>query len=223
MITLEFHAHTNYSRDSLMTPESLLAACRRKGIDRLVVTDHNLIEGGLRAGELDPGRVIVGEEIMTTDGELLAAFVREQVPAGLQPLEAIARLRAQGAFISVSHPFDAFRKGGWTLAGLQEITPLVDAIETFNARCIMPDFNRHAQDFARQWGLLGTVGSDAHVPWEVGMATLLLPDFHDPDSLRQALSQAQPRLTHSPFWIHLTSRYAKWVKKIRQENRKRPR
>ena len=219
MITLEFHAHTIYSHDSLMSPESLLAACRRKGIGRLVVTDHNLIEGGLRARELDPERTIAGEEIMTTDGELLAAFVHERVPAGLPPLEAIARLRAQGAFISVSHPFDSFRKGGWSLAGLQEIAPLVDAIETFNARCTLPAFNKQAQDFARQRGLLGTVGSDAHVPWEVGRASLLLPDFHDPDSLRQALAEAETRLSLSPFWIHLTSRYAKWVKKISRGKR----
>jgi predicted metal-dependent phosphoesterase TrpH len=218
MIRLEFHCHTIYSKDSLLAVPRLLDVCRRKGIDRLVVTDHNTIAGALRAKEMDPELVVVGEEIMTQDGELLAAFVQEQVPPGLAPLEAVKRLREQGAFISVSHPFDSFRKGGWSLPGLLEITPLVDALETFNARCILPDFNRQAQAFARQHSLAGTVGSDAHVAAEVGKATLLLPDFRDAEGLRMSLPEAQTRVSLSPPWIHITSRYAKWKKK-RLENR----
>ncbi len=112
-INLEFHCHTCASQDSLTTPEELVAACRRKGIDRVVVTDHNTIAGARSAQALDPELVIVGEEIMTTRGEILAAFVREEVPRGLSPQEAIQRLKDQGAFISVSHPFDSFRSGGW--------------------------------------------------------------------------------------------------------------
>jgi predicted metal-dependent phosphoesterase TrpH len=157
---------------------------------------------------MDPQRVIVGEEIMTREGELLAAFVQEAVPAGLPPLEAIARLRAQGAFISVSHPFDIFRSGHWRAAALLEITPLVDAIETFNARCWLPRFNRRAAAYARQHHLLFTVGSDAHAAVEVGMATLRLPPFHDAATLKAALAQAEVEARLSPPWVHLFSRYA---------------
>jgi hypothetical protein len=213
MKRLEFHCHTVYSKDSLMSLQNLLENCRRKGIDRLVITDHNTIAGAVRAREMDSELIIVGEEIMTQDGELLAAFVQEQVPPGLPPMEAVARLREQGAFISVSHPFDRFRKGGWSLTGLLEIAPWVDALETFNARCILPDSNRQAQAFARQHGLPGTVGSDAHVTAEVGKATLLLPDFSDAEGLRRSLPEAQAQVSLSPPWIHITSRYAKWKKK----------
>jgi predicted metal-dependent phosphoesterase TrpH len=216
MLTIEFHCHTVFSKDSITSPEHLLATCKRKGIDRVVITDHNNIAGAQRCKELDPQRIIVGEEIMTTDGELLAAFVQEEVPKGLPPLEAISRLREQGAFISVSHPFDAWRKGGWSLAGLKAIVPLVDAIEVFNARCISPDYNSLAQAFARQHDLLGTVGSDAHAALELGRATLLLPEFNDPASLKIALRQAQRRVRISPPWFHMISGYARWVKSLRR-------
>ena len=83
MRSVEFHCHTIYSKDSLTTPERLVKACRRKGIDRVVVTDHNTITGARAAQALDPELVIVGEEIKTTRGEILAAFVTEDVPAGL--------------------------------------------------------------------------------------------------------------------------------------------
>lgn len=210
---LETHCHTIYSRDSLHTPASLVATCARKGIDRVVVTDHNTIDGALAAQRIDPQRVIVGEEIMTTQGELLVAYVKECVPPGLSPEETIAILRAQGAFISVSHPFDETRKGAWKPENLLRIAPLVDAIETFNARCISPDYNRKAAAFACQYGLHGTAGSDAHTAFELGRAVLSLPDFHDAATLRQALAQAEPRTRLSSPLVHFTSRYAVWYKK----------
>ena len=214
MLRVEFHCHTIYSKDSLLPVEKLLATCRRKGIDRVVITDHNKTEGAFRARELDPERVIVGEEIMTTKGELLVAFVKDRIPPGLPPLEVIAQLREQDAFISVSHPFDVMRKGHWELADLEEIVPLVDAIETFNARCFSDKHNQQAQDFAKEKGILGTAGSDAHAAFELGRASMVLPEFHDADTLRTALAQVEYRVSMSSPWVHFTSRYATMRKKI---------
>ncbi|HEX8993109.1 MAG TPA: PHP domain-containing protein [Anaerolineales bacterium] len=214
MLRTEFHCHTVYSKDSLTPPARLVDACRRKGIDRVIVTDHNAIGGAREAQALDPERVIIGEEIMTTRGEILAAFVREEVPPGLSPHETIARLRAQGAFISVSHPFDEMRAGGWAKPDLLEITPLVDAIEVFNSRCILPEFNRQAREFAEQHALAGTVGSDAHATFELGRSVLLLEPFTDADQLRKVIRTAISKTRASPPWFHLVSRYAKYRKQI---------
>jgi predicted metal-dependent phosphoesterase TrpH len=214
MLRVEFHCHTYYSKDSLLHPQRLLDACRDKGIDRVVITDHNNNLGGLHAQRLDPTRAIPGEEVLTTAGELLAFFVTEEVPRGLSPKEAIDRLRDQGAFISVSHPYDVVRSGHWEEKDLLEILPLVDAIETFNARCMKASYNRQAQAFAQQHGILGTSGSDAHVAYELGRATLMLPDFHDAESLRKALPQARAETRLSSPVVHFTSRYAVWRKKM---------
>jgi predicted metal-dependent phosphoesterase TrpH len=213
MLRVEFHCHTIFSKDSLTTPEKLLETSRRKGIDRVVITDHNRTGGALQAKALDPQRVIIGEEIMTSAGELLAAFVQEELPAGLAPMEAIARLREQGAFISVSHPFDHLRSGHWKPADLLEIAPHVDAIETFNSRCMWPSFNTRAQAFAQAHNLPGTAGSDAHAPSELGRATLLLPEFSSAESLRAVLRLGEPRLALSGPWVHFYSRYAVWRKR----------
>jgi predicted metal-dependent phosphoesterase TrpH len=212
----ETHCHTRYSRDSLTSPTALVDTCLCKGITRIAITDHNTTAGALEAQRYDREHVIVGEEIMTTVGELLAFFVREEIPAGLEPLEAIRRLRDQGAFISVSHPFDTARKGHWPLAALEQIAPHVDALETFNARVLSAETNRLAQDFAQRHNLPGTAGSDAHTLRELGRAVVRLPAFNDPNSLRQALPQArfQARLS-SPF-VHLSSRWAVWVKNRRE-------
>ncbi len=215
MLRLEFHCHTHHSRDSLVDPASLLAACMRKNIDRVVVTDHNIISGAMECQQIDPQRVVVGEEILTQGGELLAAFVKERIPPGLTALETIDILRQQGAFISVSHPFDRMRKGHWELSDLLAIAPLVDAIEVFNSRCFDPSANKRAHEFAREHGLLGTVGSDAHTTFELGRALLVLPNFHDASSLKESLKQAQSITRMSSPWVHFASRYASWVKSWR--------
>lgn len=214
MERVEFHCHTIYSKDSLTTPRKLVETCRQKGIDRVVVTDHNTIDGALAAREIDTQRVIVGEEILTQGGELLAAFVSEWVPPGLPAMETIDRLRQQEAFISVAHPFDRTRKGHWEMADLLEILPHVDAIETFNARSMKPSYNDQARDFAREHNIHGTAGSDAHTTFEVGKATMLLPDFADAEGLRRAMGSAQYDVSWSPPWIHFSSRYAVWWKKL---------
>ena len=82
-IKLEFHCHTHASKDSLTRPADLVSAARRKGIDRVVVTDHNSIAGALEAQTIDPELIIVGEEIMTDRGEILAAFVQEEIPVNV--------------------------------------------------------------------------------------------------------------------------------------------
>ena len=213
MVKAEFHCHTCNSKDSLLSIQDLLITCQSKGLQRVVITDHNDIQGAVEANALDPHRFIVGEEIMTQQGELLGYFLKEQVQAGLSPMETIKILRSQGAFISVSHPFDDFRSGHWSSENLMNIVPYIDAIEVFNSRCLFRRFNTRAKNFAQEHALLGTVGSDSHYAGEVGSATLSLPDFNDAASLKDALATAQPHLKLSSPWVHFYSRQAAWQKK----------
>lgn len=214
MLRVEFHCHTAASKDSLTHPRDLVETCLRRGLDRVVITDHNTIAGARAAQKLDPVLVIVGEEILTTRGEILAAFVTEEIPAGLTPNETIRRLKEQGAFISVSHPFDRFREGGWREGDLLEILPHVDAIEVYNSRCMVPQFNRAAQRFAEKYDLAGTVGSDAHAAFELGRSVLWVEQFDSPEQLRAVIRNGIPQVRWSPPWFHLSSRYATFWKKI---------
>jgi predicted metal-dependent phosphoesterase TrpH len=214
-LKLEFHCHTIFSKDSLTHPIDLVKTSRRKGIDRVVVTDHNTIAGARAAQAIAPELVIVGEEIMTTRGEILAAFVSEEIPKGLTPEETIRRLKDQGAFISVSHPFDRWRSGHWHEEDLLEILPQVDAIEVFNSRCMLPQFNQEAQQLAERHDLAGTVGSDAHAAFELGQSLMVLEPFESSDELRKVIRKGTPRVRRSPGWVRLISRYAVLYKMLK--------
>lgn len=211
---VELHSHTLWSKDCIVSVETILDLCQQRGIDRIAITDHNTAEGALRMQEIAPDRIIVGEEIMTTQGELLGYFMRETIPAGLSPEETIRRLRDQGAVISVSHPFDRLRKGAWQEADLLRIIDQVDAIETFNARCMFSADNDRAQLFARAHGLIGTIGSDAHSRVEYGRALARMQPFNNADEFRRALKSIEHLPRYSSWWVHVSSKTAKWQKKL---------
>ncbi|MCH7587139.1 MAG: PHP domain-containing protein [Chloroflexi bacterium] len=213
-IRVELHCHTYFSKDSLIDPEALLVLCRTRGIDRIAITDHNAIDGALLAAEIDPRRVIISEEIMTTQGELLAYYVKQHVPPGLPPMEAIAQLREQGAVISIAHPFDVRRSGAWKINHLAAILGHVDAIEVFNGRSWSQSANRSAASLAEEHQLLQTAGSDAHGYMEVGRTYLELAPFNGPDEFRISLRQSKIRRHRSSALVHIISGYATLRKKL---------
>jgi hypothetical protein len=196
-----------------MTIAEYLRAAHRSGLQRIAVTDHNTVAGALAAARREPDFVIPAEEVKTTQGELLGYFIGETVPRGLEPEAAIARLREQGAVISVSHPFDRLRSGAWKQADLERILPLVDAVEGFNARCLFAEDNRRTAVFAAAHRIPVTAGSDAHIAYELGWAGLELQAFDGPESFKNALATARPFGRLLPFWVHFFSTYAKWKRK----------
>lgn len=211
---VDLHSHTLWSKDCLMSFETIIRLCQKRGIDRIAITDHNTAEGALAMQKLAPDLVIVGEEIMTPQGEILAYFVQESVPAGLSPEETIRRLRDQGAVISISHPFDRLRKGAWQEKDLLRIVDKIDAVEIFNARCLFPQDNQRAFEFAQKHGLLGTAGSDAHSVLEYGRAMTQLSPFEGASDFLAALREAGYVKRLSPYFVHINSKAAKWSKKL---------
>jgi len=99
------------------------------------------------------------------------------------------------------------------LEELKKIAPLVDAIEVFNSRCLNNEHNRLAANFAKEYSLLATVGSDAHSSYELGRSTLVLPDFKDAEELKKSLTNATQDLQLTPYWVHFVSTWAKLKKK----------
>ena len=206
MIKVDFHVHSIASPDSLSRGEALFRRAKELGLGKLVLTDHNTISCALELQKAHPEEVIVGEEILTTRGEILALFVREELPGGIEPLAAFRRLKEQGAFISLSHPY-AMARHGWTEAEMEEYLPYLDAIEIGNARN-RPEMNRAAVRFAAEHALYGTVGSDAHGLPELGAMGLELPDFHTAEELRRSIRSAKSFGKESPFHVRFYSRGA---------------
>ncbi|MEM7532743.1 MAG: PHP domain-containing protein [Chloroflexota bacterium] len=215
MWKVDLHAHTVYSKDCLTQTAKIIEQARHIGLDKLAITEHNRLDGALAAKGMAPDLVIVGEEIMTTEGEVIAYFLEEEVPRGLSPMETLARLREQGAVISIPHPLDSLRRSAMRLESVLAIIDEVDALEVLNARCVLARDNDATAALAKKFDKLVTAGSDAHTLFEVGRCTLSMPPFEDnAASFKASLQQATPQGSVSPYWPHFVSTYAKWHKKL---------
>ena len=180
-VRVDLHSHTMWSGDSTTTPDELEQAIVASGLDVLCITDHNAINGALELEFRLPCRVIVGEEMRTTQGELIGLFLTERVPFGLTPLEAAARIRAQGGIVYVPHPFDPMRHN-MAEEAIRELAAhgLVDAVEVFNAKTSLAHLNEQATALATELDLAPGAGSDAHVPDALGAAYAEIADFDSP-------------------------------------------
>ena len=86
ILRIDLHVHTQYSPDSLTSPERLIKRCITTGIGCVAITDHNTICGALQIREMAAFQVIIGEEIGTKDGEIIGLFLEEAIPRGLSAL-----------------------------------------------------------------------------------------------------------------------------------------
>src|SRR5690349_11046202 len=194
---VDLHCHTNASFDSLSDPHAVVKAAATRGLTHLAITDHDRIEGALRARDAAPPelQVIVGEEIRTADGDLIALFLETPVQPHLPVRETIDAVRAQGGLVGIPHPFDRYRGSMLKDPRLEAMAQLVDWVETHNARVVGGSGNERAQQFAREMGLPGVAVSDAHSVLEVGVAyTALDLDPATPEGLLAALRSEERRV-----------------------------
>ena len=101
---IDLHVHTAYSYDCWMSLERVIRAAGSNGLDGVAVIDHNEFEGAKRLAKMAPFPVIVGEEVLTREGEVAGLFLRERVPPGLSLEETVTRIKAQGGLVYVPHP-----------------------------------------------------------------------------------------------------------------------
>jgi predicted metal-dependent phosphoesterase TrpH len=205
----DFHSHSHYSRDSIVSPQTFIDTCVRKGINCIAVTDHNEIEGAFVIQKLAPFKVIVGEEVKTSEGEVIGLFLNELVPRGLTPEETVRAIHEQGGIAVVPHPYDVFRRSVIRKDALERIKNDVDAIEGFNCRNILSRHDEKARDLARDVSKPMTLGTDAHSTWELGGACLEMDDFDTPQELLQALPGAHIAGHRALPMVHWISTYAK--------------
>ena len=215
LVRADFHMHTHHSYDCLTTPEQLVARCLEVGLGCIAVTDHNTIRGGQDVARIAPFPVIVAAEIKSTAGEITGLFMQEEVPPGLSPLETVERIREQGGLVSIPHPYDSLRRSVIADKALEEVLPLADMIEAFNARNAFGDANRRAMETAQRYGLLPTAVSDAHQPRELGRTYTEMPLFDGtPEGFKQALAQARLVTRAASHLVHLATTYAKLRKRL---------
>ena len=222
---VDLHCHTSASFDSLASPSAVVRAAAARGLTHLAITDHDRIDGALRARDAAPAglTVIVGEEVRTADGDLIAVFLERAVAPGRPARDTIAEVREQGGLVGIPHPFDRLRGSLLRDARLEAIGPLVDWVEAYNARVIGGSGNERAAAFARELGLPGVAVSDAHSVLEVGVAYAAVGgDPSTPEGLVAALASIELVPGRASYFVRTVTPIAKLVNRARGNRRVPP-
>jgi predicted metal-dependent phosphoesterase TrpH len=157
---LDLHTHSIISYDGGITE----ARYRRFFEDEKVfiaITDHNEISFAKNLHSQIGQQVIVGEEILTTDGEIIGLFLVDRIEPGLSANETIARIKQQHGLVYVPHPLEKTRKG-ISHKTLEAIAGKIDIIEVFNARSREPWLRPKLEQFANSHNIAQASSSDAH-------------------------------------------------------------
>lgn len=211
---IDMHLHTVGSWDSLSDPERVLETALARGFQRIAITDHNRVHVGLRMAERYPDQIIPGEEVKTAEGiDVIGLYLTDEIPQGTPAKDTIHQIRVQGGIPYLPHPYAGGKGGGGKYA--EELGPLCDVIEAFNARLHNSSMNERALDLATRHGRLIGAGSDAHTIGELGNAWVDLPvHANEPAALLAALADARPSGREASQLVHLGSTWAKVRKKL---------
>ncbi|MBO0767378.1 MAG: glycosyltransferase [Solirubrobacterales bacterium] len=192
MIDVDLHMHTDHSYDCATPVEVLLSQAKARGLGAIAVTDHNEISGAFEAAAKAEGiKVIVGEEVKTaTQGEVIGLFLTEKIERGMSLEATVAEIKRQGGICYVPHPFDRMHSVP-DYKHLLTVLDDVDAIEVFNPRIAIPEFNEEAVRFAAKYRVPAGAGSDAHVPQGLGSVRIRMHSFDGPEEFLESLRDAE--------------------------------
>jgi hypothetical protein len=212
-ILADLHMHTNHSPDCATDVEALLDHCIAQGLGAIAITDHNEVSGALAAAAMDkPITVIVGEEVKTSQGEVIGLFLQERIERGMSMAETIAAIQDQGGLVYMPHPFDRMHTIPDPATLLRSLDDL-DVFEVYNARLLFESFNADALRFATKYNLIQAAGSDAHVLPGIGTAINRIPAFDGPEefmmSMRHNVIERRPKsllYLQSLKWMQQVSR-----------------
>jgi hypothetical protein len=213
---IDFHIHSRYSFDCFLEPAQIIALAKQRGLDGLAVTDHDTMAGVEEFSRLAQGLIVIpGQEISTSQGDILGLFLKEEIKGNVSVDEAVRLIRQQGGLAVLAHPFK------WPhLARSRAFLESFDAIEVFNARNNIPlPFceNRLAASAVRRHGLPFLAGSDVHEAFEVGMARTVF-DFpaseYDEEGAKRAIRERRVRVEgrEVPLAREIVSHFRRMIK-----------
>jgi predicted metal-dependent phosphoesterase TrpH len=194
----DLHIHTVAS-DGIADVGSIIEHVAAQGrLDVIAITDHERIDAALagRAMAADRGlsvEVVVGEEVTTLGGHLLALFIERRIRPYRSLRRTIAEIHDAGGIAIPAHPLVPYplcAQGSVLRRLLDDPDPSVhpDALETFNPTALGRPWHARVVRFAEELQLSQVGNSDAHALDAVGSGWTTFPGRTAAD-LRRAIAQ----------------------------------
>jgi predicted metal-dependent phosphoesterase TrpH len=212
----DLHMHTTAS-DGWPQPHLLVDHAASIALNVIAITDHDTIEGALRAADHAAGRkgleVVIGEEVSSRDGHIVGLFLERRIRPGMSAAATVHAIHDQGGLAVAVHPFWRTQRRvrgrpvhgvGWLAAELD-----FDAIEVENATPGFYVFNQLARRMNMGVGASELGGSDAHILDAVGRAYTEFPG-RTAKALRTAILECATAARRQRYRAMGLMRYAAW-------------
>jgi len=166
---IDIHTHSSYS-DGVNTPGEMVRYAKKIGLDGIAITDHNVIDGAIKALKYNSEdfTVIPGIEVSSEEGHILGLGITELIERAIPAEEVVERIHELGGIAIAAHPYDRFRSGVGDLIYKIDF----DAIEVINGRTILT--TRDMRKIAKNIKLPKVGGSDAHSLDELGSVSIVV-------------------------------------------------
>jgi predicted metal-dependent phosphoesterase TrpH len=181
----DLHIHTLASDGTSGIMEILDHVERATDLDVIAITDHERVDAARAARTIARERgmrveVVVGEEVSTLGGHLLALFIEERVRPLRSLRTTIGEIHEQGGLAIPAHPLVPYPlcAQGWVLRRLlEDRDPRVrpDAVEAFNPTTLGRPWHAKVVRFAADHGLATVGNSDAHEAAAIGTGWSTFP------------------------------------------------
>jgi hypothetical protein len=181
----DLHIHTVASDGTADIGAILDHVAQLGDLDVIAITDHERIDAAVagRAMARDRGlalEVVVGEEVTTLGGHLLALYIERPIRPYRSLRRTIADVHEAGGIAIPAHPLVPYPlcAQGWVLRRLlDDPDPLVrpDGLETFNPTALGRPWHDRVVRFAQRHGMSGVGNSDAHALDAIGSGWTSFP------------------------------------------------
>lgn len=198
MIKIDLHTHSEASPDGGIKLEQYIEALEDGLLDYVAVTDHDSIALAVHLNKQFPDKVIVGEEIMSTDGELIGLFLTSKIEPGQTALKTALAIKAQKGLVYIPHPFETVRHGLQANV-LDEIAMHIDIIEVHNGRALLQNHGPKVATWAKLNRAMVAASSDAHGVKGLGTTYTIIQKAPTSKNLVELLSVGRPVTNRPPL------------------------
>ncbi|MDB5163808.1 MAG: hypothetical protein JWS12_426 [Candidatus Saccharibacteria bacterium] len=212
---VDLHTHSEASPDGGIKLEQYREILRQNVLDCLAITDHNRIDLAASLQKEFNDKVIVGEEITTTAGEIIGLYLTLPIAPNMSPQATVQAIKAQKGLVYIPHPFETVRSG-IAKSTLEEIIDYVDIIEVHNGRAFFQNRGPEAAAFATLHQRVRAASSDAHGLKGLGTCYTLLDELPTKDTLMELMPKAKLIANRPPLQTLLYPKFHRFAKKLRR-------
>lgn len=213
MYKIDLHTHSTASHDGGISLEKYRRVIDNGELDYVAITDHDDIENAKYIHQELGSKVIVGEEIMTTEGEIIGLFLTKLIHPNQTPQKTIEAIKNQDGIVYIPHPFETVRKGLHPKV-LEEIASEVDIVEIYNGRAFLENKSAQTVVWARMNHKAGAASSDAHGFHGMGRTHTLIREVPTNKNLVELIRQGTPIAEKAKFRSLFYPKYNKLRKKV---------